>query len=208
MCEHPAFETEGRVEDVLVATQRGSILSRSVESIQLIQGYGIRDDNHAGRRHVDVRERKLLDFDIPKGTEIANHREFSAISTEELAEIKEAMNLPGPIPHGCLGENLVISGIPKLTELPTGTLLFFQRGQSCNREAILVVWGENIPCPKPGEAIQENFPGIDRPAHLFTRAAIGRRGIAGSVYASGKIHAGDTVVVKAPRQRIYRPEED
>ncbi len=202
-----AFELKGRVEVVLVAANFGSILSTSVPKIQLIRGRGVRGDNHAGVRLADVREREFLSFGFSKGVEIANHREFSAVSVEELAEVAQAMNLlPKSIPYGCLGENLVLSGIPKLTELPTGTMLFFRKDEKQIRTAVLVVWSENTPCQGPGEAIQEKFPEIPELARLFPKSAIGKRGIVGSIYASGNIHAGDTVVAKVPHQRIYNPE--
>ena len=123
-----------------------------------------------------------------------------------LAEVAQAMNLSKPVPHGCLGENLVLSGIPRLTELPAGTMLFFRKDEKRIRTAVLMVWAENTPCQGPGEAIQEKFPEIPRLALLFPKSAIGKRGIVGSIYASGNIHAGDTVVAKVPRQRIYNPE--
>jgi len=201
-----AFELKGRVEAVLVAANFGSILSTSVPKIQLICGHGVRGDNHAGVRLADVREREFLSFGFSKGVEIANHREFSAVSVEELAKVAQAMDLPKPIPHGCLGENLVLSGIPKLTELPTGTMLFFRKDEKQIRTAVLVVWSENTPCQGPGEAIQEKFPEISGLARLFPKSAIGKRGIVGSIYASGNIHAGDTVVAKIPHQQIYNPE--
>ncbi len=211
-----AFELRGRVESVLITAAHSSVTSGTygfgalvtapVKKIQVIRGSGVRGDRHTGVRLADVREKVFLSFGFSKGVEIANFREFSAVSVEELSQIAQAMNLPRQIPHGCLGENLVLSGIPKLTELPTGTLLFFRKDEQQIRTAVLVVWGENIPCDGPGDAIQNIFPETPRLSRLFPRAAIGKRGIVGSVYSSGNIHAGDTVVVKIPRQKIYDPE--
>ena len=200
-----AFDLEGRVEAVLVARDFGSIVSTPMQKIQLIRGHGVRGDNHAGVRLADVREKELISFGFSKGTEIANHREFSAISVEEMSEIAQAMNLRTTIPLGCLGENLVLSGIPKLTELPTGTMLFFRKDEQQIRTAVLVVWSENTPCQEPGKAIQHRFSDIPGLARLFPKAAIGKRGVVGSVYSSGNIHIGDTVIVKIPRQKIYDP---
>ncbi|MBM3261596.1 MOSC domain-containing protein [Candidatus Kaiserbacteria bacterium] len=210
-----AFELYGRVEAVLVTAPIGPITSEtygigslqtmSVPKIQAVRGYGIRGDRHVGARLADVREKELRSFGLPKGIEIANHREFSAVSIEELADIAQAMQLPQSIPHGCLGENLVLSGVPQLTALPTGTMLFFRKSEREIRTAVLVVWAENVPCQGPGEAIQASFPDIPRLARAFPVAAIGRRGIVGSVYVSGHIHTGDTVVAKIPRQQIYDP---
>ncbi len=201
-----AFELIGKVEAVLVATAFGASVSTPVQKIQLIRGHGVRGDNHVGVRLVDIREKELLSFGLPKGSEIANYREFSAVSLEELTEVSHAMNLPKAIPYGCLGENLVLSGIPKLTELPTGTLLFFRKDDNQIRSAVLIVWAENMPCQIPGEAIQEQFSEIPGIARIFPKSAIGKRGVVGSIYASGNVHAGDTVIVKIPRQRIYALE--
>lgn len=206
--EKKAFELRGRVEAVLVANIFGSIVSTQMKKIQAIRGHGIRGDAHAGTRLQDVRELELRKFDATKkGTEIANYREFSAVSLEEVQEVAIAFGLPESIPYGCLGENLVISGISKFTELPTGTMLFFQKSETEKRTAVLLVWAENMPCEWPGKAIQSKFPDIPDIDRLFPRAAIGKRGIVGSVYVSGFISEGDAVIVRVPRQRIYDPNQ-
>ncbi len=201
-----AFTITGRVEAVLAATNFGSSISVPLKKIQLVRGHGVRDDNHAGMRLADSREIEFLSVGFSKGTEIANHREFSVVSAEDLNDIEHAMCLPSPIPHGCLGENLVFSGIPKLTLLPTGTMLFFRKNERQMRSAVLVVWSENNPCQAPGEAIQLQYPQISGLVRLFPKSAIGKRGVVGSIYASGNVHIGDTVIVKVPRQQIYTAE--
>jgi hypothetical protein len=198
-----AFELRGRVEAVSAAVTPGSVVSTNMRKITVVRGHGVKGDSHAGARLADVRERELLAFGLPKGVEIANHREFTAVSAEELAEIGVAMGLPTAVPLGCLGENLVVSGIPRFTELPPRSLLFFRKDEAQNRTAVLAVWGENTPCQLPGEAIQERFPGIPKLAAAFPKAAIGKRGVVGNVYCSGTIHEGDEVIVKVPRQRVY-----
>ena len=199
-----ALELHGRVEAVLVANQFNVLASTPVPKIQVIQAYGVKGDNHAGVRLADVRETELLGFGMQKGIEIANHREFSATSIEELAKIARLMKLPGSITNGSLGENIIFSGIPRLTVLPPGTMLFFQKSDTVKRTAVLVIWGENIPCIGPGEVIQQEHLGIAKLASRFPKAAWKRRGIVGSIYCSGFIHEGDTVVVKISEQRRYR----
>src|SRR5688572_7129240 len=168
-----ATALSGRVEAVLVAHAFGDHVSVPIKKIHVIRHHGVRGDNHAGTRLADVRERALLDFGIPKGTEIANHREFSAVSQEQLDEIAAAMGAPS-IPHGCLGENLVVRGIPNFTALPSGTLLFFRKSPTSPRTAVLAVWGENSPCLAPGEAIQTHYPNLPKLATLFPKVAIGK----------------------------------
>lgn len=196
------FGLVGRVEAVLVAPTYGDHVSVPVKKIQVVRGHGVRGDSHAGMRLADVREQELLEFGLPKGIEIANFREFSAASAEELGEIAAAMGVP-TVPLGCLGENFVIRGVPRFTELPPGTLLFFRKNADQIRTAVLAVWKENKPCLAPGEAIQERYPDVPKLAGRFPKAAMGRRGVVGSVYCSGVIHAGDEVVVKVPAQRIF-----
>ena len=200
------FELEGRVEAVLIADQEGMLVSSEVSKIEVVLGLGVQGDVHSGTRVADVREVELLRFGISKGTEIVNHREFSAISVEELQEVARTMDLPKFIPYGSLCENLVVKDIPSFTELPSGTLLFFRSSTSQFRTAMLAVWRENGPCVQPGEAIQAHFPGIVGIAKRFPKAALGKRGVVGSVYCSGTIHAGDTIIASIPKQRIYDPQ--
>ncbi len=197
------FDIVGRVEAVLVAATFGDHVSREVGKIRLLKGHGVRGDGHAGTRLADVRERELLSFGFPKGIEIANYRECSAVSAEELAEIAEAMGVPS-VPFGCLGENLVVSGIPRFSRLPPGTLLLFRKPGGPPRTAAIAVWRENHPCLAPGEAVRARHPHVPGTvASLFPKAAAGRRGVVGSVYCSGYVHAGDEVVAKVPAQDPY-----
>ncbi len=201
--EKEAFELRGRIEAVLAASDPDTGVSVRCAKVALLRGHGVQGDRHAGPRLADVREDDLLAFGLPKGMEIANHRQVSLVSTEELSDIAQAMGLPGPVPHGCLGENLVLSGIPNLTRLPSGTLIFFRKNEKQPRTAAIAVWKENGPCLAPGEAIQIAYPTVSKLAPKFPKAAMGRRGLVGSVYVSGFVEEGDEVIVKIPKQRTY-----
>jgi hypothetical protein len=198
-----SFEVVGRVETVLVAHTFNSHISTPVEKINVLIREGVRGDIHAGRRLVDVREKELLSFGLPKRMEIANHREFSALSIEEMSEISQAMGVPD-LPPGLLGENLIVSGIPRFTQLPVGTKLFFKKN-NVPQTAVLVVWGENTPCKKPSEALQQHYSELPNIAASFVRHAVGKRGVVGSVYSSGVITQGDIVIAKIPKQYTYEP---
>ncbi len=200
-----AFTVNGKVEAVLISNTFGTHISTSVRHIDVLIREGIRGDSHAGRRLADAREKELLGLGLPKRIEIANFREFSAVSIEEMEQIAKAMDIP-EIPQGILGENLVISGIPSLTLLPPGTLLFFKK-QATIKPAILIVSGENLPCIAPGMAIQDRYPDKAGLASLFVKSAMNKRGVVGSVYCSGVIDVGDTVIAKIPQQRIYDPNQ-
>lgn len=205
--QRKAIEVCGTVEAVLVAHEFGSIASTEVEKIQVIRGHGVRGDRHAGGRLMDVREKELRKFGFVKGTEIANLREFSAVSAEELKNVAAQMNIDAIAP-GCLGENLVIRGIPKLTQLPCGTKLFFGKGGGeVRRSAVLCVWQENEPCQWPGKQIQARNPQVPGLEAGFVKHAKHKRGVVGFVFVSGTIAKGDTVVAAVPQQRLYDPNE-
>ena len=197
------FTLTGKVEATLVAHQFGSIVSTQTSRIYVIKERGVREDRHNDVRHADVRERELINFGLPKGLELSQTRGVSAISTEERTAIGIALNLPSAIPFGCFGENLILSGIRDLTQLPIGTLLFFHKGSQL-RSAILHVWRPNEPCHLPADAIRSAFgEREDINEQTFRAAADGKRGLVFGVYASGYIQAGDTVVAYVPEQRLY-----
>jgi hypothetical protein len=198
-----SFRVQGRVVSTLVGTTFGSLVTAPVSKLQLVLVHGVKGDNHAGSRLLDVREREMLSFGLPKGMPIAHLREVSVTSTEEYAEIQQALSLPQPIQQGSLGENLLISGIPDLSRLPAGTMLFFRKAGGEMRTAVVMVWRENTPCVGPGEVIQSQFPGIPGLAQRFPKAAMHRRGVVGMVYSSGFIAPGDQVIAVIPDQVPY-----
>lgn len=202
--EKPSFEVIGRVEAVLIG-ETGAKVSGPVSTIACICRRGVEGDRHAGvSRRLGPREPELLKRGVPTGVEIANIRQVTIISIEELAEIARDMGTPTPIPFGLLSENVVVSGIHDFTHLPIGTLLFFRNTEGF-QTTVLLASGENDPCYAPGRAIQQHFsehPGLGL---KFTAAALGKRGVTAIVYASGTIAAGDEVIAVVPAQRIYGP---
>lgn len=209
-----AFQLRGRVKAVLVGRE-GDSVSTEVAKIQVSPDWGVKGDGHGWhKRLLDVREKGLLAHGIPKGVEIANARQVSITSVEETEAVRLALDLPAPIPHGLLCENLVLEGIHPLTSLPMGTMLLFQKPDgSVKRTAAIVIWGENTPCVVPGGNIRRYFEThftLDKgyaaglPA-AFVKQARGRRGVTATGYCSGFIHAGDEVLVCVPEQRLYLP---
>ena len=96
------------------------------------------------------------------------------------------MDLPQLEPSW-IGANLVVSGIPDLTQIPRGTRLHFP-GKAC-----LAVEDENAPCRHAGRGIAEHHPeraGIDL---AFVPAAKRRRGLVAWIERPGTIKAGDTI---------------
>lgn len=194
---HMRERLTGKVEAVLFAGDSSGV-SKEVKKIQVFSNRGVKGDVHYGKtRLLDVRERQLKEFGLPKGIEIANFRQFSATSDEELKAIAEAMGISN-IKYGLLGENLVISGIDNLTQLPTGTMFMFRKPEDSSiRTAVLFAWKENTPCVIPARNIQESH-GEVKFTKSFQTAALGKRGLVGVVYSSGFIHQGDRVEVRLP----------
>lgn len=197
-----ALQLVGKVERVLIAHQHGTHVSSASEKIKFIQGYGVIHDNHAGPRLIDIRDSTVLRFGLPKGMECFNTRQWSAVSQEELSEIAGLMEIP-TIDHGLLGENIVVSGIPRFTQLPSGTQLFFKGSKSELRSVVLCVHRENNPCYIPAEAIQSRFPEKEKLVGAFTKHAKHRRGVVGFVLCSGFVKEGDTIIAEVPEQYLY-----
>ena len=129
----------------------------------------------------------------PVGTVRRNERQWSAVSSEELEEISEAMDLAEPLMAESLGANLCLSGIPELSRLPKGTTLRFPSGTE------LVVEEYNPPCKDMGEKLVAKYStrtGTPLAPTSFSRAAKLTRGIVGVVEVAGTISAGDTVEVE------------
>jgi MOSC domain-containing protein YiiM len=135
----------------------------------------------------------------PRGTEIRNDRQVSIVSVEELAQIREALGVPD-LPPEWLGANLLLEGLPKLTQLPPSTRLYFGQG------ATLVVAQANAPCTTPGKLIRDQYnrPGLET---LFPKVALDRRGLVAYVERPGLIAEGDTVEAQVPKQVIYTLDE-
>jgi MOSC domain-containing protein YiiM len=129
----------------------------------------------------------------PEGTIRRNERQWSAVSSEELAEIQAAMDLSDPLTATHLGANLCLTGLQELSRLPKGTLLKFPSG------AELIVEEYNPPCHEMGEklaALYASNSGEPLSSTAFSKAAKLKRGIVGVVEVAGAISAGDEVTIE------------
>ncbi len=151
---------------------------------------GIAGDCHSGRTHAsDVRT--ITQYQ--RGVEIANTRQLSILSQEDLTDIASNMGLD-ELPPEWLGANLVTRGIPDLSLLPPSTRLMFSSG------ATLIVDMENAPCRYVADVIEKHRPGK---GSAFVAAAQHKRGVVAWVEKPGDIALGDTIVLHVPPQRIY-----
>lgn len=129
----------------------------------------------------------------PKGTKRRNERQWSAVSTEELSEIENAMGLDEPLGAAVLGANLCLEGVSELSRLPKGTLLKFPSG------AELVVEEYNPPCHDMGKQLAGRYTtrsGEPLASTEFSKAAKLLRGVVGTVEVAGLISAGDEVSIE------------
>jgi MOSC domain-containing protein YiiM len=128
-----------------------------------------------------------------EGTVRRNERQWSAVSIEELAEIRESMDLTDAPTPTELGANLCLSGVRQLSRLPKGTVLKFPSGTE------LIVEEYNPPCHVMGKklaAIHTTRSGEPLSSTAFSRASKLSRGLVGVVEVSGVINAGDEVQIE------------
>ncbi len=128
-----------------------------------------------------------------QGTTIANTRQFTVLSQEELALIAREMGLAALDP-GLLGASMVVQGIPDFSHIPPGSRLQGASG------ATLVVDLENRPCVLPGKVIDKVHPEYGK---AFKPAAKGRRGITAWVEAEGSFSLGDEIRLHIPDQPAW-----
>jgi MOSC domain-containing protein YiiM len=118
-----------------------------------------------------------------------NHRQWSAVSTDEVLQLCADLGVDPPFVLGSLGENLRLSGV-KLAEIPEGSVLEMPSG------AKLLVSGRNDPCISAAKELSETY-GSPVGQH-FVKQAFGRRGILGTVLETGLVRPGDKVTILLP----------
>lgn len=127
----------------------------------------------------------------PRGTTIANVRQLSVLSAEEMARIAAAMGLDKLDPAQ-LGASMVVEGIPDFSHVPPNARLQALSG------ATFVVDMINHPCILPGRVIEKENPGFGA---KFKPAAKDLRGITAWVEREGEVSLGDELRLHIPGQR-------
>ncbi|MGB0438572.1 MAG: MOSC domain-containing protein [Paracoccaceae bacterium] len=129
----------------------------------------------------------------PRGTEIANVRQLSVVSVQDLAWIAAEIGLDAIDPRW-LGATLVIDGIPDFTHVPPSSRMQGPDGVT------LVVDMENRPCHLPAREIEH-----DKPGHgiAFKTAAAQRRGVTAWVERPGRLVVGDSLRLHIPDQPVW-----
>jgi hypothetical protein len=189
----PGKKLTGRIAGLYLAAT-DHFETRAVDELRL--GFdGIDGDFHAGAtRRSGGREPWY-----PRGTEMRNERQLSIVAADELAIVAARMGLAEIKPEW-IGANLLIEGLPHLSMLPSGTLLFFKGGVTIKVDA------QNGPCRIAGRSVAENAGMADHEAGalLFPKAAKRLRGLVAWVEKPGTIKAGEEISVRVPEQWIYR----
>lgn len=149
-------------------------------------------DGIVGDRHRSYVRQCWAGDKQPKGSTRRNERQWSAVSLEELAAIRDELGLDSTLSPATLGANLCLAGVPELSRLPRGSLLVFPSG------AELMVEEYNPPCLDMGKqvaSVHRTVSGESLLPTAFSKAAKLTRGIVGVVEAAGTINTGDPVTV-------------
>jgi MOSC domain-containing protein YiiM len=130
----------------------------------------------------------------PKGTEIANVRQVSIVSAEDLALIAAEIGLER-IEPAWLGATMVIEGIADFTLVPPSSRL-----QDEATGATLVIDMENRPCHLVSNIIEKVHPGAGK---RFKTAAARRRGVTAWVEREGEIALDASLRLHIPDQPVW-----
>jgi MOSC domain-containing protein YiiM len=172
---------------VSVHTGGSDQLSKEEQSSIIVELDGV-----VGDRHRSFSRETWAGDKQPKGTVRRNERQWSAVSVDELAEIREAMDLSEPLTATMLGANLCFEGIAELSRLPKGTIMRFPSG------AELMVAELNPPCLDMGTKLAETMQtrsGAPLRGTTFSKASKLLRGVVGVVEVAGIINPGDEVEI-------------
>ncbi len=184
------LDLKGRVEALLLSPKRETGLEKHRADRLTMTFDGVEGDCHGGRTRASD-SRMLKQY--ARGTEVANTRQVSILSTEELAQVAATLGIPA-LPPEWVGANIVTTGIPDLTLLPPATRLMFSSG------ATIIVDLENAPCRYVGDVIEKHHPGV---GGRFVKAAQHKRGVVGWVEKPGAISVGDEIVLHVPTRRTW-----
>lgn len=172
-----------------VADRAAGLASQPQDRLPLTFG-GPEGETHAGATRPSCS--RVLD-QHPRGTEIANVRQLTLISSEEMAQIAADMGIAALRPEW-LGVSAVVEGIADFSRLPPSSRLQGPDG------ATLVIDMENRPCNLPARVIEDALPGL---GHAFKAAARGRRGVTAWVERPGVLRLGDVLRLHVPDQPAW-----
>lgn len=192
----------------LCADRRAGLATRPQPQLRL-DWEGVQSDAHGGlTRAACVRVKRQY----RRGTPIRNVRQLTVVSEADLAEIGARLDLPGPVSPAQLGANVMLSGVPHLSRLPSGARLIFgapggvdgQSPEALDAEGpSIAVDLENAPCNGPADLINAAHPGAGR---AFVKSAAGLRGVTAWVERPGVLVLGARCRLHLPPPRNDPPE--
>ncbi|MEO0358297.1 MAG: MOSC domain-containing protein [Pseudomonadota bacterium] len=153
---------------------------------------GVPDGAHSGRTRAS--DSRVLQQHA-KGTEIANVRQVTLVSQDDLDHIAAALGLPTCDP-AWLGANIVVQGLVDFSHIPPSSRLQADNGTT------LIVDMQNFPCHQVGKTIERDAPGY---GVKFKDVAKGRRGVTAWVERPGHVAVGDQLSLHVPSQRAWQP---
>lgn len=149
------------------------------ESINLIEGFGVEGDVHAGKK---IKHTFLAKEDPDR----KNIRQIHLIAAELFTELKgKGFN----VDPGQLGENITTEGIDLLS-LPTGTLLHIGNG------AVIELTALRQPCIQIDEFQQGLLKEVvykDSGGNIIRKV-----GVMGVILVSGAVSPNDEIIVETP----------
>ncbi len=146
---HPGFRLKGTVEGVYLA-DGATFRTREVDKLDFAFS-GILNDRHHGA----TRPSGSLEPWYERGTEMKNERQVTILSSEDMQGVGESLSIPHLLPEW-IGGNILVSGIPHFSYLPSRTILLFEGGVTIR------VDGDNPPCRNSGRSIAGEFDGRRR----------------------------------------------
>lgn len=184
----------GKIKGLFLAAG-DDFVSNAVDAFEL-SFEGIVGDYHAGyTRRSGGREPWYK-----RGTEMRNERQVSLLSSEEMQDVAEKLNIQSVDP-GLIGGNFLIEGVPNFSKIPPRTQLFFPSG------AVIRIDGYNAPCSIAGESLQSGEKDRDDIKHGFVKAAMETRGLVGWVEVPGRVAVDDEVKIRIWPQELYVVEK-
>lgn len=178
---------KGKIDSLFLGVIGEELIKRSVKQLEFRLD-GVIGDRHAGFERVTWEG----DDKQVANTLRRNERQWSAVSSEELDEISEKMNLRVPLNAGDIGANFCVSGTNNFSKLPKGTIFKFDSGVE------LIVEEYNPPCLGMSKNLAQNI--LDKNGNvldetLFLQVAKYLRGLVGVVEVPGIIHKNDEFLI-------------
>lgn len=177
----------GKIDSLFLGLIEEELIKRSVKQLEFRLD-GVIGDRHAGFERVTWEG----DDKQVANTLRRNERQWSAVSSEELDEISEKMNLRVPLNAGDIGANFCVSGANNFSKLPKGTIFKFDSGVE------LIVEEYNPPCLGMSKNLAQKI--LDKNGNvldetLFLQVAKYLRGLVGVVEVPGIIHKNDEFLI-------------